>query len=106
MEFASDNAAGVAPAILDAMARANAGFAIAYGDDPLTKRLERRFSDLFERVKVGTRVVVLPGGSPPTSTATASAQPLPGPNAAPAMSSVPGTQPTAVPPLPAPVTVR
>src|SRR5438270_13914007 len=49
MEFASDNAAGVAPAILDAMARANAGFAIAYGDDPLTKRLERRFSDLFER---------------------------------------------------------
>jgi lipoprotein-anchoring transpeptidase ErfK/SrfK len=65
-------------------------------------------SDLFERVKVGTRVVVLPGGPPPASTATASAQPVPGPNAAPLapMASVPGTQPTTVPPLPAPVTVR
>jgi threonine aldolase len=49
MEFASDNAAGAAPAILEALVRANAGFAIAYGDDALTKRLERRFSDLFER---------------------------------------------------------
>jgi threonine aldolase len=49
MEFASDNAAGVAPAIFDALVRANAGFAVAYGDDALTKRLERRFSDLFER---------------------------------------------------------
>jgi threonine aldolase len=48
MDFASDNAAGVAPAILDAIVRANAGFAIAYGDDPVTQRLERRFSALFE----------------------------------------------------------
>jgi len=49
MEFASDNAAGVAPAILDALVHANAGFAIAYGDDSSTQRLERRFSELFER---------------------------------------------------------
>jgi threonine aldolase len=49
MEFASDNAAGVAPAILDALVRANAGFAIAYGHDALTRRIERRFSELFER---------------------------------------------------------
>jgi len=49
MDFASDNAAGVAPAIFDAMARANAGFAIGYGDDALTKDLERRFCELFER---------------------------------------------------------
>jgi lipoprotein-anchoring transpeptidase ErfK/SrfK len=64
-------------------------------------------SDLFDRVKVGTRVVVFPGGPPPGTT-TASAQPVPGPAAsAPAqMSGVPGTQPTVVPPLPAPVTVR
>ena len=48
MEFASDNAAGVAPAILDAMVRANRGFAVAYGDDDATRRLERRFSELFE----------------------------------------------------------
>jgi lipoprotein-anchoring transpeptidase ErfK/SrfK len=64
--------------------------------------LNEDVSDLFDRVKVGTRVVVLPGGAPPASTATASAAPIPGPNAGP----VPGTQPTVVPPLPAPVTVR
>jgi lipoprotein-anchoring transpeptidase ErfK/SrfK len=65
-------------------------------------------SDLFDRVKVGTRVVVLPGGAPPPSTATASAQPMPTTaNAAPLPPAVvPGGQPTVVPPLPAPVTVR
>jgi threonine aldolase len=49
MEFASDNAAGAAPAILDAVVRANDGHATAYGDDALTGRLERRFCELFER---------------------------------------------------------
>lgn len=49
MEFASDNAAGVAPAILDAIARANTGFAAGYGDDAVTRRLERRCCELFER---------------------------------------------------------
>ena len=76
--------------------------------------LNEDVSDLFDRVKVGTRVVVLPGGPPP-GMATASAQPVPGPAAPgavappPAQMSngpVPGTQPTVVPPLPAPVTVR
>jgi lipoprotein-anchoring transpeptidase ErfK/SrfK len=67
--------------------------------------LNEDVSDLFDRVKVGTRVVVLPGGAPPPSTATASAQPVPGPYAGPPQ-SVPGTGPTVVPPLPAPVTVR
>jgi lipoprotein-anchoring transpeptidase ErfK/SrfK len=69
--------------------------------------LNEDVSDLFDRVKVGTRVVVLPGGPPPASTATASAAPLPGPNpGSMPPASVPGTQPTVVPPLPAPVTVR
>ena len=71
--------------------------------------LNEDVSDLFDRVKVGTRVVVLPGGTAPASTTTASAQPIPGPSAGPApaqMSNVPGTQPTTVPPLPAPVTIR
>jgi hypothetical protein len=72
--------------------------------------LNEDVSDLFDRVKVGTRVVVFPGGPPPGTT-TASAQPVPGPaaSASPAptqMSGAPGTQPTVVPPLPAPVTVR
>jgi lipoprotein-anchoring transpeptidase ErfK/SrfK len=67
--------------------------------------LNEDVSDLFDRVKVGTRVVVMPG-NPPAS--MASAQPVPGPNAGPQgqMSAVPGAQPTVVPPLPAPVTVR
>jgi lipoprotein-anchoring transpeptidase ErfK/SrfK len=70
-------------------------------------------SDLFERTKVGTRVVVMPGGPPPgTATASAApAQPMPGQlvgQAAPQqqMSAAPPPPPGAVPPLPAPVTVR
>jgi lipoprotein-anchoring transpeptidase ErfK/SrfK len=73
--------------------------------------LNEDVSDLFDRVKVGTRVVVLPGGRPP-GTATASAAPATGP-AAPMVQpaqvsagSAPTTQPTVLPPLPAPVTVR
>ncbi len=34
--FASDNAAGVAPEVMEALAAANAGPALAYGDDPWT----------------------------------------------------------------------
>ena len=69
--------------------------------------LNEDVSDLFDRVKVGTRVVVLPGGAPPSATASTSAQPLPAPGSAQAYNApVPGQQPTVVPPLPAPVTVR
>ncbi|MHC2282523.1 lipoprotein-anchoring transpeptidase ErfK/SrfK [Bradyrhizobium diazoefficiens] len=69
--------------------------------------LNEDVSDLFDRVKVGTRVVVMPGGPAP-GTATASAAPTPGAPAPMAAQAgpVPGTQPTVVPPLPAPVTVR
>jgi lipoprotein-anchoring transpeptidase ErfK/SrfK len=72
-------------------------------------------SDLFERTKVGTRVVVMPGGPPPgTATASAApAQPMPGQLAGQSvppqqqMSAVPPpSPPAAVPPLPPPVTVR
>jgi threonine aldolase len=49
MNFASDNAAGVPPAMLDALARANRGFALGYGNDDLTRAVERCFSELFER---------------------------------------------------------
>jgi lipoprotein-anchoring transpeptidase ErfK/SrfK len=68
--------------------------------------LNEDVSDLFDRVKVGTRVVVLPGGPPPASTATAYAAPLPNAGQPLPPSSVPGAQPTVVPPLPPPVTVR
>jgi lipoprotein-anchoring transpeptidase ErfK/SrfK len=66
--------------------------------------LNEDVSDLFDRVKVGTRVVVWPGSPPPGSTTTASAAPIPGPAIAPP--GVPGSQPAAVPPLPPPVTIR
>src|SRR5712664_2700170 len=49
MFFASDNAAGIAPDILAAIAGANRGAALAYGRDDWTKRVERRFADIFER---------------------------------------------------------
>jgi lipoprotein-anchoring transpeptidase ErfK/SrfK len=73
--------------------------------------LNEDVSDLFDRVKVGTRVVVMPGGPPPGALAAsaAPAQGLPPAQGAPAqaqLAPIPGTQPTVVPPLPAPVTVR
>jgi threonine aldolase len=47
MNFASDNTAGVAPEIMAALARANDGFALGYGNDDWTRRVERQFADLF-----------------------------------------------------------
>ena len=49
MSFASDNWAGAAPEILDAIARANDGAVPGYGGDALTKKVEKKFCDLFER---------------------------------------------------------
>jgi threonine aldolase len=48
MNFASDNTAGVAPGFLEAIARANQGYAPSYGDDDVTARIERRLAELFE----------------------------------------------------------
>jgi threonine aldolase len=47
MRFFSDNAASVHPAVLDAVARANA-VDTAYDGDALSQSLDRVFSDLFE----------------------------------------------------------
>ncbi|TMJ29969.1 MAG: low specificity L-threonine aldolase [Alphaproteobacteria bacterium] len=49
MHFASDNAAGIAPEILAAIARANEGYALAYGNDAWTQRVERKLAQMFER---------------------------------------------------------
>src|SRR5439155_15257944 len=48
MNFASDNAAGIAPEILAAIALANQGQALAYGQDHWTERLEHRLAEMFE----------------------------------------------------------
>ena len=45
--FASDNNAGVHPEILDAIARANQGHVIAYGDDVYTRSAIARFEEHF-----------------------------------------------------------
>ena len=45
--FASDNASGVHPDVLAAMGRANAGHALAYGDDDVTPRAVEALRQLF-----------------------------------------------------------
>ena len=49
MSFASDNWAGAAPEILGAIARANEGAAPGYGGDALTKKVETKFAEVFEK---------------------------------------------------------
>ncbi len=46
--FASDNAAGVSPEVLDALAAANSGAALAYGDDQWTRRAEDLLRERFD----------------------------------------------------------
>lgn len=48
MRFGSDNWAGVAPQILEALSQANDGAVPSYGGDPLSSRMAERFSELFE----------------------------------------------------------
>jgi threonine aldolase len=45
--FASDNNAGVHPEILAAIARANEGHVVAYGDDPYTRSAIKKFEEHF-----------------------------------------------------------
>lgn len=49
ISFASDNAAAVHPAVMEALVAANDGSALAYGADAWTARVESRFADLFGR---------------------------------------------------------
>jgi threonine aldolase len=49
MNFMSDNAAGAAPEVLAALARANDGTASSYGADDITARLTVKLSKLFEK---------------------------------------------------------
>lgn len=45
--FASDNNAGVHPAVMAALEKANSGHAVAYGDDPWTRQAEDGFKRVF-----------------------------------------------------------
>lgn len=48
MDFRSDNVAGAAPDILQAVIDANAGTVTSYGADPYSARVEARLSEIFE----------------------------------------------------------
>lgn len=48
MNFTSDNEAPAHPAMLEAIARANEGFATAYANDRYSRQLDQRFSELFD----------------------------------------------------------
>lgn len=49
LDFRSDNVAGIAPEVAEAIGRAAQGSDSAYGDDAWTERLEKRMAELFER---------------------------------------------------------
>lgn len=49
MDFTSDNAYGVSPAIMNALERANRGSVASYGEDELSAQAEAALSRVFER---------------------------------------------------------
>ena len=49
MIFASDNWAGAHPAIAERLMKESSGYAAAYGTSDLDRRVEERFSEIFER---------------------------------------------------------
>ena len=57
----SDNSAGVAPEIIEAVVRADDGTAMAYGGDEITERLEARVREVFEHD--GARVFPITSGT-------------------------------------------
>ena len=64
--FASDNVTPACPEVMEAVVAANTGDAVAYGDDELSLRLGRTFSDVFEK-----NVAVYPVASGTASNALA-----------------------------------
>lgn len=70
MNFGSDNTGPVHPRVIEALARANDGYAVPYGDDPLTLEAEARIRDVFEAPNAA--VFLVPTGSAANSLALAS----------------------------------
>lgn len=72
MNFASDNTAGIAPEILQALVAGNDGFAMGYGNDDLTRAVERRIGEIFER---DAAVFLVPTGTAANALALAHVSP-------------------------------
>ena len=68
MFFASDNTAGIAAPILEAIGRVNTGHAFGYGNDDCTKRVERKLAEIFEH---DVAVFLVPTGTVANSLAIA-----------------------------------
>ena len=60
LNFASDNAVGASPKVMAAIAAANDGAALAYGNDAWTRRVDEAMSAMFERE---VAVSLLPTGT-------------------------------------------
>ena len=58
VKFASDNVAGACPEVLDAVIKANEGDSTPYGNDQISKKLQDKFSEIFEK-----EVIVFPTAS-------------------------------------------
>jgi threonine aldolase len=69
MHFASDNSGPAHPAVLDALAEANDGHAMAYGADALSAEVVDRLRTLFEAP--GAAVFLVPTGTAANSLALA-----------------------------------
>lgn len=72
MNFASDNTAGIAPEILQALAAGNDGFAMGYGNDDVTRSVEQRIGEIFERAAA---VFLVPTGTAANALALAHVSP-------------------------------
>jgi threonine aldolase len=57
MHFASDNAGPAHPSVMEALARANQGYAMAYGNDPLSEHVADQIRDLFEAPQAAVYLV-------------------------------------------------
>ncbi len=58
VEFASDNVTGACPEVLEAIIKANEGDRTPYGNDEISKNLQDKFSEIFEK-----DVIVFPTSS-------------------------------------------
>ena len=58
VEFASDNVTGACPEVLEAIIKANEGDRTPYGNDEISKNLQDKFSEIFEK-----EVMVFPTSS-------------------------------------------
>ena len=72
MNFASDNTAGIAPEILQALTAGNGGFTLGYGNDDVTRAVERRIAEIFER---DVAVFLVPTGTAANALALAHVSP-------------------------------